>query len=177
MSKSKPYSAVAVNQVVLEQLTKGRQGLDLVVGFDIGKFEILAVPRWGAADFGRPWRVLNPEQLPLCAYAHSARKERPAECRGARPEPGREISDGANQAVTAKVIRSRRQLGVTGRELGTGRTRASGVAGEGNEERTEAEVEICSPVQGGGRRPEQVNKFRPRGVCAERPGIWLPFSP
>jgi len=65
MSKSKPYSAVAVNHVTVEQLTKGRQGLDLVVGFDIGKFEILAVPRWGDADFGRPWRVLNPEQLPL----------------------------------------------------------------------------------------------------------------
>lgn len=64
MSKSKPYSAVAVNQVLLEQLTKGRAGLDVVVGFDIGKFEILAVPRWGNADFGRPWRVHNPGQIP-----------------------------------------------------------------------------------------------------------------
>jgi transposase len=64
MSKSKPYSALAVNRVLLEQLTQGRSGLDLVVGFDIGKFEIRAVPRWGPADFGRPWRILNPEQLP-----------------------------------------------------------------------------------------------------------------
>jgi transposase len=64
MNKSKPYAAVAVNRVGLEQLTRGREGRDLVVGFDIGKFEILAVPRWANNDFGRPWRVLNPEQLP-----------------------------------------------------------------------------------------------------------------
>ena len=32
MSKSKPYSAVAVNHVLLEQLTKGRDGLDVIVG-------------------------------------------------------------------------------------------------------------------------------------------------
>jgi transposase len=65
MRKSKPYSAVAVNRVVLEQLTQGRAGQDLVVGADIGKFEILAVPRWAEHDFGRPWRVGNPEQIPV----------------------------------------------------------------------------------------------------------------
>lgn len=65
MSKSKPYAAVPVNRVVLEQLTQGRAGHAVVVGFDIGKFEILAVPRWGLNDFGRPWRILNPEQLPV----------------------------------------------------------------------------------------------------------------
>jgi transposase len=64
MSKSKPYSAVAVNQVSMEQLIKGREGLEVVVGFDIGKYEILSVPRWGNAEFGRPWRVRNPEQIP-----------------------------------------------------------------------------------------------------------------
>src|SRR5262249_51220436 len=64
MSKSKPYSAVAVNSVVLAQLSKGRAGRDLVVGLDIGKFEVLAVPRWGPGDFGRPWRIKNPQQLP-----------------------------------------------------------------------------------------------------------------
>jgi transposase len=64
MSKSKPYSAVPVNRVVLEQLTRGRAGRDVVVGFDIGKFEVLAMPRWGDKDFSRPWCVLNPEQIP-----------------------------------------------------------------------------------------------------------------
>jgi transposase len=64
MPKSKPYSAVPVNRVVLEQLTRGRAGREVVVGFDIGKFAILAVPRWGNNDFGRPWSIRNPEQLP-----------------------------------------------------------------------------------------------------------------
>ena len=57
MSKSKPYAALPVNRVLLPQLTLGRAGREVVVGADIGKFEILAVPRWGSADFGRPWRV------------------------------------------------------------------------------------------------------------------------
>ena len=65
MSKSKAYSAVAVNGVQAEKVTQGRDGQDVVVGSDIGKYEIRAVPRWGNADFGRPWRVLNPEQIPL----------------------------------------------------------------------------------------------------------------
>jgi len=64
MSKRKPYSALRVNEVQLQQLTRGREGLDLVVGFDIGKFHILAVPRWSNADFGRPWKVDNPQQIP-----------------------------------------------------------------------------------------------------------------
>jgi transposase len=63
MSKSKPYSAVPVNRVVLEALTLGRDGQAVVVGCDIGKFEILAVPRWGNDDFARPWRVDNPEHI------------------------------------------------------------------------------------------------------------------
>src|SRR3954447_21647132 len=64
MSKSKAYSAVAVNSVQAERLTEGRQGQEVMVGSDIGKYEILAVPRWGNADFSRPWRVCNPEQIP-----------------------------------------------------------------------------------------------------------------
>ena len=54
MSKSKAYAAVAVNRVLLEQLAQGRQGQGVVVGADIGKFEILAVARWACGDFARP---------------------------------------------------------------------------------------------------------------------------
>jgi transposase len=64
MSKSKPYSALAVNNVALESLTRGRDGRDVVVGCDIGKYEILAAPRWAANDFSRPWRIANPKQIP-----------------------------------------------------------------------------------------------------------------
>jgi transposase len=64
MSKSKAYSAVAVNRVVPELLLQGRTGQPLVVGVDVGKFHLLAVPRWHDHDFGRPWRVENPWQIP-----------------------------------------------------------------------------------------------------------------
>jgi transposase len=64
MSKSKPYSAVPVNRVALTPLTEGHDGRDLVVGIDVGKFDLWAVPRWADHDFGRPWRVANPGQLP-----------------------------------------------------------------------------------------------------------------
>ena len=64
MSKSKAYAAVAVNRVLLEQLAQGRQGQEVVVGADIGKYEILAVARWAAGDFARPWRIHNPEEIP-----------------------------------------------------------------------------------------------------------------
>jgi transposase len=64
MSKSKAYSAVPVNHIVLEQLTRGRQGLDAFVGGDIGKFDILVVVRWPDGAFTRPWRVGNPQQIP-----------------------------------------------------------------------------------------------------------------
>jgi transposase len=64
MSKSKAYSALPVNRVVAEQLLQGRAGQDVVVGIDVGKFHLLAAPRWGGRDFGRPWRIDNPWQVP-----------------------------------------------------------------------------------------------------------------
>src|SRR5262249_11145143 len=63
VSKSKPYSAVSVNSVLPQQLTEGRPGQALVVGCDIGKFFLLAVPRWADGAFGRPGRVRSPEQI------------------------------------------------------------------------------------------------------------------
>jgi transposase len=64
MRKSKAYSAVAVNRVVPERVLQGRQGQAVVVGVDVGKFHLLAVPRWADQDFDRPWRVENPQEIP-----------------------------------------------------------------------------------------------------------------
>jgi transposase len=64
MSKSKPYSAVAVNRVVAEPLCRSHPGQKAEVGCDIGKRILFAVVRWGNGDFERPWRVANPEQIP-----------------------------------------------------------------------------------------------------------------
>jgi transposase len=35
----------------------------LVVGLDIGKYRIMAVGRWSAREFSRPWRVANPSEI------------------------------------------------------------------------------------------------------------------
>jgi hypothetical protein len=64
LTKGKAYAAVPVHRVLLEALLPGRAGQEVVVGADIGKFDILAVPRGGNADCGRPWRVHNPEPIP-----------------------------------------------------------------------------------------------------------------
>ncbi len=65
MKKSKPYSALPVNRVSLEVLIRGRVGQDVVVGFDIGKFEILTVPPSRATTTSTALgRVSNPEQIP-----------------------------------------------------------------------------------------------------------------
>lgn len=61
--KSKAYSASVVNRVDAVKITKGRRGQALVIGTDVGKYEVLAVARWPDASFERPWRVSNPDEI------------------------------------------------------------------------------------------------------------------
>jgi len=49
----------------LHEVTDGRAGQEVVVGMDIGKFEIMAVARWPDRSFARPWRVANPSDVPV----------------------------------------------------------------------------------------------------------------
>ena len=60
----KAYRASAVNYVNEAELTSGREGQSLLVGVDVGKYEMMAVGRWSDGDWERPWRVGNPEQIP-----------------------------------------------------------------------------------------------------------------
>ncbi len=104
MKKSKPYSALPVNRVSLEVLIRGRVGQDVVVGFDIGKFEILTVPRWGNNDFNRPWRVSNPEQIPdlvrlLVQLGHGRRLRVALEPSGTYGDPLRQACHDAGLSV------------------------------------------------------------------------------
>jgi hypothetical protein len=62
--RSRAYASIAVNQVDTTQLAHGHDGHDLVVGLDIGKYRIMATPRWPDATFARPWRVANPTEIP-----------------------------------------------------------------------------------------------------------------
>jgi hypothetical protein len=62
--RSKAYGSVAVNQVDGQKLAKTRPGEKVVVGLDVGKYQLMAVPRWSDGTFERPWRVSNPEEIP-----------------------------------------------------------------------------------------------------------------
>lgn len=62
--RRRAYSARRVNQVEVDPLLQGRDGLALTVGTDIGKFELRVVARWADGRFERPWRVANPSDLP-----------------------------------------------------------------------------------------------------------------
>jgi hypothetical protein len=61
--KSKAYRGTDVNRVDAGSLACGHDGQALVVGVDVGKFQLAAVGRWADGQFERPWRVANPGQV------------------------------------------------------------------------------------------------------------------
>src|SRR5262249_28480566 len=56
--------ASRVKDVDVEPLRRGRDGLALTVGIDVGKFELLAVGRWADGRFERPGRAADPGDVP-----------------------------------------------------------------------------------------------------------------
>jgi len=63
MSK-KAYRATYVNDVNWDQLARGREGMGISLGVDVGKFSLWPVCRWADGRFERPWRVKNPQEIP-----------------------------------------------------------------------------------------------------------------
>src|SRR5271170_3527613 len=61
--RKKAYSSVAVKDVLLDPLLRGRDGAPVDVGLDVGKHRLLVMLRWGAGDLDKPWRVANPTEL------------------------------------------------------------------------------------------------------------------
>ncbi len=62
--RSRAYGSIPVNQLDWQNLAHGRDGQALVVGVDVGKFQLRAVARWPDGSFERPWRVTNPLEIP-----------------------------------------------------------------------------------------------------------------
>ena len=60
----KAYRATRVNDVNWEQIARGKEGLGVTVGIDVGKFDLWVVCRWADGRFERPWRVKNPWEIP-----------------------------------------------------------------------------------------------------------------
>jgi transposase len=61
---SKVYRATCVNDVDWDRLGRGKEGLDITLGIDVGKHDLWPVCRWASGRFERPWRVKNPEEIP-----------------------------------------------------------------------------------------------------------------
>jgi transposase len=62
--RSRAYGSVGVNQVNATRVSQDHDGQPLVVGMDIGKYQIMGVARWPDGAFERPWRVANPLEIP-----------------------------------------------------------------------------------------------------------------
>ena len=62
--KRKAYRATRVNEVNWEQLARGKEGVGIALGVDIGKRDVWPVCRWADGRFERPWRVKNPDEVP-----------------------------------------------------------------------------------------------------------------
>jgi transposase len=62
-----------------DQLARGKEGVGIALGVDVGKFDLLVVCRWNDGHFERPWRVKNPGEIPaLVALVRQIRAERKA---------------------------------------------------------------------------------------------------
>jgi transposase len=60
----KAYRATRVNEVNWERLARGREGVGITLGVDVGKYTLWPVCRWADGRFERPWRVQNPVEIP-----------------------------------------------------------------------------------------------------------------
>jgi transposase len=61
--KRRAYGALAVNHVSAAKLGEAHPGEAVMVGTDIGKFDVRAICRWGNGEWERPWRMKNPSQV------------------------------------------------------------------------------------------------------------------
>jgi transposase len=61
---SRAYRATRVNEVKWDEIARGKEGLSITLGVDVGKLTLWAVCRWADGRFERPWRADNPMEIP-----------------------------------------------------------------------------------------------------------------
>jgi transposase len=61
---SRAYRATRVNDVDWERLARGKEGLGITLGIDVGKQSLWPLCRWADGRFERPWCVKNPAEIP-----------------------------------------------------------------------------------------------------------------
>ena len=67
MKHRKAYRAARVNHVDWKKLSNGHDGQRVVLGMDIGKYDLLGVVLWPDGRFERPWRGENPGEVAVWA--------------------------------------------------------------------------------------------------------------
>ena len=106
---SKAYRATPVNDVNWQERARGKEGVGIALGVDVGKFELSVVCRWDDRRFERPWRVKNPGEIPalvaLVTQIHAERKTVVA------LEPSGTYGDALRQALADKEIPVQRVSG------------------------------------------------------------------
>lgn len=55
--KSRPYRAISVKSVCIEEMIRNREGVACDIGMDASKREMRVMVRWSSGGFERPWRV------------------------------------------------------------------------------------------------------------------------
>src|SRR3954464_13001720 len=60
---SRAYRATRVNDVNWQEIARGKEGLGVTLGVDVGKFDVWVVCRWADGRFERPWRIKNPWEI------------------------------------------------------------------------------------------------------------------
>jgi transposase len=61
---SKAYRSTRIKDVNWNELARGREGVAITLGIDVGKSTLWPLCRWMDGRFERPWRVKNPEEIP-----------------------------------------------------------------------------------------------------------------
>jgi transposase len=106
---SRAYRATGVNEVKWEQIARGKEGLGVTWGVDVGKFDVLVVCRWANGHFERPWRVKNPREIStLAALAQRVHAERKL---AVAMESSGTYGDALRQALSDKGIEIQRVSG------------------------------------------------------------------
>ena len=106
---SKAYRSTRVNEVIWEERARGREGLGVALGVDVGKFELWVVCRWDDGHFERPWRVKNPGEIPaLVALITRIRAEHKAVV---AMEPSGAYGDALRQGLADQGIAVQRVQG------------------------------------------------------------------
>src|SRR5215471_3378175 len=103
---SKAYRTTRVNEVNWEQLARGKEGLGVTLGIDVGKFELRVVCRWADGRFERPWRVKNPWEIPT--FLGLVRQVRAGRKLVVALEPSGTYGDGLRQALADNGIEVQR---------------------------------------------------------------------